>query len=220
MAFLTEQFQAQTKLKAKPELIAKWDFDMIIDGDKKIKPEVTKARLTATSLENACEKFTHFSKQEKQGIEDAASCMRKLVKDLEELAVWAKAYKVFCTKIRLKKRTQELQDFAKNRWGEDLSSMVFEQNLIDELMSNEGHTSFVEWLHTKGYYTNLEKKYVNTPFHGHREHGLKNRTHIVASKIQYAKRNGRKTETVGNIVYCSWELYESYLSYCKQKIEA
>lgn len=220
MTDLFAKFQEKTKLKADPELINYCCTEIIHNGDKNIKQKAVDALRTANELEVACDKYINLTKQQEHDFKQAALGLRELANDYAKLAVWAKAFKEHYSKVMGKKRAEELEAIATNRWADDAHAMKFEESLITKLMTFEGQIEFAEWVHAQGLYKTFEKKFIKTPFDAYLERGLKKPIHKLVSKIQYAKRNGRKTETVGNIVYCSWELYEGYLSDCKQKIEA
>jgi hypothetical protein len=220
MTNLVEQFQAKTKLKAKHELIKYCCTDIMRNGNKNIKQKVADALRTANDLEAACQKYISLTEQQKHDFMQAAQGMRELANDYAKLAVWGKAFKEYYSKVMGKIRAAELEEITNNRWGVDVDAMKFEESLITKLMTEEGQIKFAEWLHSHGLYTTSEKKYIKTPFDAYRERGLKKPLHKLASKIRYGKRNGIKSESYGNHVYCSWDLYESYLSHCKQKIEA
>jgi hypothetical protein len=219
MTNLVEQFQAKTKLKAKSELIKYCCMDIVRKGTKNIKEKVADALRTANDLEAACQKYISLTEQQKHDFMQAAQGMRELANDYAQLAVWGKAFKEHYSKVMGKKRAAELEEIPNNRWGKDVDAMKFDESLITKLMTEEGQIAFAEWLHSQSLYTNFEKKYIFTPFEGYRERGLKKPIHKLASKIQYGK-GMIKSESSRKLLFCSWDLYESYLSHCKQKIEA
>jgi hypothetical protein len=220
MTDLFAEFQEKTKLKADPELIKYCGTDIILNGDKNIKQKEVDAHRTAKELEVACDKYLNLTEQQEHDFKQAALGLRELANDYAKLAVWAKAFKEHYSKVMGKKQAEEFDEISKKRWGEDVHAMEYEDFLITKLMSVDGQIEFAEWVQAQGLHTNIEKKFIKTPFEGYRERGLKKPLHKLVSKIQYGKRNGVKSELSRNLVFCSWDLYESYLSHCKRKIEA
>jgi hypothetical protein len=101
MTDLVEQFQAKTKLKAKPELIKYCCTDIMRNGNKNINEKVADALRTANDLEAACQKYISLTEQQKHDFKEAALGMRELANDYAKLAVWGKAFKEHYSKVSI-----------------------------------------------------------------------------------------------------------------------
>ena len=207
------RFQKQSRLKADPELIQRWEWSARYHGDAKIKIELANAKRTATSMQKARTQFSHIKPEHDLAIRAAASALRSLAGDLAALATWAKAYGAFCEAERKREDAAELEATAQERWGSDESEVKFEYDLIRELVSDEGQLAFGAWCHSKGKYLSCETAEIHGPVSR-----IESEATVRASVARTVQRSraerplpnmwrGRR----GNCVTCSWSDYEHYL---------
>ena len=90
MSDLLARFQAQTKRKADPELIRRWEWDARYHGDKNIKTQATNAERSATSMQKSPEQFNNLKPEHELAINAAANALRSMAKELTLLAAWVK----------------------------------------------------------------------------------------------------------------------------------
>jgi hypothetical protein len=158
------EFHKQSRRRADPELIARWEFHVRYDGDKKIKAELAQARRISTQLVKACDTFSNLAPEQQLAFKAAASGMRKLASDLSTLALWAKDYSVFYQKERQRIRNEEYQVKARERWSDDQAKFDFECKIIRELRTREGESHFYDWLRTQPAFVGYESSRIVSPF--------------------------------------------------------
>ena len=105
----------KSRRQVNPELIDRYEWNARYHGDKDIKKELSTARRTATSLENACKQFGHLRPEHKLALDAATSAMRQLSADLSELVGWAKEYGVYCAAEHARQAAAELEAVAEKR---------------------------------------------------------------------------------------------------------
>ena len=208
------RFQRQTRLKADPDLIQRWEWDARFHGDTKIKIELANAKRTATSMQKALSQFSKLKPEHELAVNAAASALRSLAGELKTLAAWAKAYGAFCETERKREDATELEAIAQVRWGSNEGAVKFEYELIRELKSGDGQLAFGAWCHAKGKYLECETTEIRSPIH-HVEDGATVRA-TVARTVQRAKAECRLPNqwqgSRGNTVIASWSDYENYLA--------
>lgn len=212
------KFQSQTRIKADPELIRRWEFDARFDGNRNIKNQLATAKRTATSLEKASKQFSQLRPEHELAINAATSALRALVAELTPLAAWAKDYKVFCDEQDKKARAADLDEIAKKRWGNNDSALLFELELMKELGTPEGQVAFGKWAHSVGKYNDVDVKQISCTVD---RFDVSDEQKTPRARAAHAVKNGirttpqRWTGLRGETVISSWEDYEAYLSYRK-----
>lgn len=209
------KFQSQTRIKADPELIRRWEFDARFDGNRNIKNQLATAKRTATSLENASKQFSKLRPEHELAINAAASALRALVAELTPLAAWAKDYKVFCDEQNKKERAADLEEIAQRRWGSNDSALLFELELMKELGTQEGQVAFGKWAHSVGKYTDVDVKQISCAIDDFGNQETPRARAAFAVKKGMKRMPDRWVGLRGVTVFSSWEDYESYLSYRK-----
>lgn len=210
------RFQQKTRRVADSELIRRWEWDARFNGDKRIKIELANAKRTATSMERAAQHFSNLKPEHELAIKAACSAMRTLAVELTALAAWAKDYKAFCDAERKKEDTSALEAIALERWGDDVSSMKFEIDLMRELGTRDGQLAFGAWCHSVGKHLDCAVQEIsctvdrlsNEPS----ERAGAARTIERARGLRPNKWEGMR----GPTVICGWSDYEAYLSYRKE----
>lgn len=211
------EFQQQSRLRADPELIQRWESDARYNGDKQIKIELATAKRTATSLVKSAKQFSKLKPEHELAIRAAASAMRSLAEELSSLAIWAKAYKVFCDKRREIDVARMHDDFADKRWGADEVAFRFEHDLMQELCTMEGRIQFASWVHSTGQYLDIQLKDIYCKIDRIFSCG-KTPKHRIAATLQDAESRSPDHVLGGSTkrsVFCSYSKYEDYLRYRK-----
>lgn len=164
MSDLLAKFHAQTRLRAKQSLIDKWEWEARWRGEGAIKQQAAQAKRVATALKKSCDSFLHLDAEQQLSFRAAADGMRRLAADLDQLAIWAKAYFKFCETARAQERAAQLAAFAQERWGDDHLALALEKSLLLELRSNEGREAFGRWMQYCGHFSDLDPMRICTPF--------------------------------------------------------
>ncbi|MDM0029101.1 hypothetical protein [Variovorax saccharolyticus] len=221
MSDYLSRFQAQTRRKADPELVRRWEWDARYHGDKNIKNQASNAKRTATSMQKACEQFSNLKPEHELAIKAAASALRSLAEELALLAAWAKDYHAFCAAEWKKQETQELESLAQQRWGQNDQALKFECDLIAELGTTEGQRTFAHWCHGAGRYEDCKIEEISCRV----DCLLPGPTDRIRAAITVRQGNDRAMANKwegrnGPTVICSWADYEAYLAYRKEVARA
>lgn len=217
MSKYLSKFLAQTRRKANPELIDRWEWDARTNGDKNIKAQLANARRTATSLSKAGGQFSNLRPEHDLAIKAAVSAMQALASELAPLAAWAKDYKVFCDAEAKKQHAADLESIALKRWGNNDAAVQFESDLMQELGTHAGRVAFANWAHSAGMYVNVAVEEISCTVDGLR-HGESQRARAASTVEQNISRTAphRWTGLRGPCVVASWNDYEAYVSYRRE----
>ena len=207
----------KSRRKVNPALVELYEFNARYHGDKDIKKELSTARRTATSLENASKQFGHLRPEHKLALDAATSAMRQLSADLSELVSWAKEYGVYCAAEHARKAAAELEAVAEKRWGNDQKALAFEADVIIELVSQHGGEAFGHWMHSIGQHLDVKPEDFVFSFDNIPNREFFYQRQVLTKLIRNAmnlsphKWSGRQ----GMNYSCGWQDYEMYLAHRK-----
>lgn len=218
MSSYFDRFMQQTRIKVDRDAADRWKYDAAREGEKNIKAQMATARRTATTLQNSIKNFSNLKPEQELAIKAAASAMRSLADEMQSLAVWARAYKIFVEEEYKKERAADLESIAAQRWGDDHEALSFEVALIEEIHSKAGRLAFARWLHSRGDCTNFAVERIYDPFSGgtHESFALTARTRAAMMIEDGRRSSSRHTSFTGNDLHASWSDYEGYLAYRKE----
>jgi hypothetical protein len=206
-----EQFHKQTRRRANPALIERWEFHVRFDGDKKIKAELAQARRISTQLDKACAAFSNLSPEQVLSFKAAASNMRKLADDLSTLAFWARDYSAFYQRERKREQEAEYSAKARNRWGDDPAKFDFERGLIREIRDGGNDAHFLAWLQKQPAFDNYEIKRIIAPFSNYpNDTGLNNQIEVMRFLVE---SHTERRYFSGGYAHASTRDFEDYLKY-------
>ena len=154
----------KSRRKVDPALIARYEWDARYNGEKNIRNEISTAKRTATILAKSSSQFKHLRPEHQLALDAAMSAMRKLAEDLTELCAWAKDYQIFCKAEFARERAATLEAFAQARWGNDNEAMLFEANLIQEVLTSQGREAFGHWMHSMGSQLDVKVEHFTACF--------------------------------------------------------
>ena len=212
------KFLKQTRLKVDAELVNRWQFDARYHGDINIKAQMATARRTATMLQKSIDQFSNMRPEQELAIKAAASAMRTLASELQGIATWAKAYRVFCDAEYKKDRTAALEAIACNRWGNDIDAMNFEQIVMNDLRNEKGRLAFGRWMQerTDCDFKRFAVNHIHEPFCSGWTEGRNPRIELAEKIEEGMRRTSRDVSWDGKHLHCSWADYEAYLAYRNQ----
>ena len=207
----------KSRRKVNPELIERYEWNARYNGDKDIKKELSTARRTATSLENASKQFGHLRPEHQLALDAATSAMRQLSADLSELVSWAKEYGMYCAAEHARKAAAELEAVAEKRWGNDQKALAFEADVIVELVSRNGAVALGYWMHSIGQHLDVKPEDFSIDFDNVRLQESHHQRKVLARIIQNAiGRTPLKWAGQRGMSYsCGWGDYELYLTHRK-----
>jgi hypothetical protein len=216
MSDLLAKFHAQTRLRAKQSLIDKWEWEARWRGEGAIKQQAAQAKRVATALKKSCESFLHLDAEQQLSFRAAADGMRRLAADLDQLAIWAKAYFKFCETARAQERAATLAAFAKERWGDDHLAFAFEKSLLLELRTKEGQQVFGRWVQSCGHFSDLDPMNICTPFESFPSLANDPSRDTLAEFLQKSSDSMRERSLSGfGYGHSCFADYEAYLAYRK-----
>lgn len=216
MSDLLAKFHAQTRLRAKQSLVDKWESVARWQGEGAIKQQAAQAKRVATALKKSCESFLYLDAEQQLSFRAAADGMRRLAADLDQLAIWAKAYFKFCEAQRAEERAAQLAAFAKERWGDDQLAFALEKSLLLELRSNEGQEAFGRWMQSGGHFSDLDPMKIFTPFDGFSSLANDPSRDTLAEFLLRSRDSMRTRARTGyGYGHSCFADYEAYLAYRK-----
>lgn len=219
--YLTK-YAATTRQKVDMALADRLDFAMRREGDKHVRHKMAHARRAATAIHTLLKELPELPDTQAQQLADSAATLRRAADSLEGLARFAKGYQAFFLAAVKAEEDAELEAFAQQRWGHDAQALEFEWQLLRELATQEGMTTFAQWMHGQDRFKDVTPAGFIAPM-SHRVHempGKKKPREAAACFVGANAAISRRSHASSCGRWCHVGLtdYESYL--CSRKAAA
>lgn len=125
------------------ELAARYEWEARYRGATEAKNHAATAKRMATQLFKTLGQFERtLGPEQKLAMQAAASVMKTLGKELDQVADWSKGYKLHCDQVSADAEAQRLDEIALQRWAGNDEEMLREASALIEFREKAGE----EWL--------------------------------------------------------------------------
>lgn len=115
-------------------------------GAERVKNDAATAKRAATTLKKSLGSFYSLKPEQRLALEAAASVLAGLASELDQVAIWAKAYKLHADAERARQRDEAEDAIAEKLWSGDDQQMLADASELVEFLSVAGQELVAEWL--------------------------------------------------------------------------